>query len=376
MQIRMLHDEHTPAVREMWRLCFPEDSSSFVDWYFTNRYSSANALGLFEDGILQANLQMLPYSLRLRGKRLDAPIIVGAATHPRARKRGYMRQLLAASFARMQKRSSVSVLYPFQYGFYHKMGYAVVSERLSCLFPVTALPECADAASRARNIGADDMDKLLQIQSRFYQRFDYAALRSPLWLSWRMREARLDNGHCYIGENDSWYAFSVPKKDSLSLIECAYVSQSALRNMLSLFARQNEVKSISCALPICDAPHDWLDDSRSLCTLEPFLMARVLDVPVLLTGLQVAKDMDVIVHIKSGTPQLPVGGSWRIVSQSGIIQSVTPTESSSAVSLSEQQFSRWVFGRSDACALSFEGVDGVQALGFLPAQHGYFCDMY
>lgn len=120
-------DEHTElSVRQMWKICF-EDSDEFMDLYFSRKYKNSDTLLYIEDGVAVASLQMLPYDMRFYGVVIPTAYISGACTLPEYRGRGYMKELLLASYKVMQQRKiPISFLIPAEdwlYGFYAKYGY-------------------------------------------------------------------------------------------------------------------------------------------------------------------------------------------------------------------------------------------------------------
>ncbi|MCD7973519.1 MAG: GNAT family N-acetyltransferase [Candidatus Azobacteroides sp.] len=127
--IRYANDELKSGIVNMWKTCFG-DPDVFMDMYFRNKYRHENTLVKVVNGKLVSSLQMLPYQLTFAENILPVAYISGAATFPEERKKGYMEELLVASFREMKQRNiPVSVLIPQEkwlFGFYEKFGYATV----------------------------------------------------------------------------------------------------------------------------------------------------------------------------------------------------------------------------------------------------------
>lgn len=115
-----------PEIIRMWKTVF-NDSDEFMEMYFRLKYKDENTLIKIQDGKVAASLQMLPYSITFYGNVLPIAYISGAATLPEERKKGYMEELLAASFSEMKKRNiPITTLIPQEdwlFGFYEKYGY-------------------------------------------------------------------------------------------------------------------------------------------------------------------------------------------------------------------------------------------------------------
>lgn len=121
-------------VKHAWTTCF-DDPEKFVSWNFTRNYMPENTLIAEADGRPASNMQLMPYRICLNGTVWKGSYISGVATLPAYRHRGLVRELFAAAFPLMQKRGiPVSLLVPFDYGFYEKFGYR------ECYKKKTALP--------------------------------------------------------------------------------------------------------------------------------------------------------------------------------------------------------------------------------------------
>lgn len=124
--IRFATREDDRAVRALWESCFP-DEGGFNSYFFSEIYRPDQNLLLFEDQMLCAMTQMLPYRLRIQDQIQEATYIYGACTAPQLRRMGHMAQLLAQTFA-LDKAAgrAASFLIPQEawlFGFYEKFGY-------------------------------------------------------------------------------------------------------------------------------------------------------------------------------------------------------------------------------------------------------------
>jgi predicted acetyltransferase len=124
--IQFGEDKHIPALKAMWKLCFPHDSDPFVDFYFSKVYKNNETLICVENEAIAA-LQMIPYSLKIGTTIYAAGYISGAMTHPDFQKKGYMGKLLNAAFEAMKDKGyDYTFLIPQEewlVGFYERFGY-------------------------------------------------------------------------------------------------------------------------------------------------------------------------------------------------------------------------------------------------------------
>lgn len=116
-----------PQILEMWRICFG-DSQPYFDIYFREKYKNENTLAYFDGDKAVASLQLLFYNFTYCGIEIPVAYISGACTLPKARKKGYMAELLVRTFHEIDKRDiPLTILVPQEpwlLHFYDKYGYA------------------------------------------------------------------------------------------------------------------------------------------------------------------------------------------------------------------------------------------------------------
>ena len=94
MKIRRLEKEEHQVVRPLYEEVFSEDSTSFVDYYFTEKTKDNVIYVLEEEGAVRSMLHLNPYQIMVNGIEKTAHYIVAVATQESWRKRGYMKALI------------------------------------------------------------------------------------------------------------------------------------------------------------------------------------------------------------------------------------------------------------------------------------------
>ncbi|MDR2683648.1 MAG: GNAT family N-acetyltransferase, partial [Dysgonamonadaceae bacterium] len=102
--IQYSQDRYKPDLQALWKICFPNDSDSFIAFYFDEIYQNNETLLYLEANRPVAALQIIPYSIKTGENVRKAGYLSGIMTHPASRKRGYMDKLLRASFDEMDKK--------------------------------------------------------------------------------------------------------------------------------------------------------------------------------------------------------------------------------------------------------------------------------
>lgn len=107
-------------------------------------YQEGNVTLLAEDdgGAPQAAATAIPMRQNVRGALLPMAGIAGVATHPMARRQGYVRTLMTRLLGEMRDEgNAVSVLYPFRPSFYARFGYVSLPKRRTATFSPAGLAE-------------------------------------------------------------------------------------------------------------------------------------------------------------------------------------------------------------------------------------------
>jgi predicted acetyltransferase len=103
-------------------------------------YESATSLIAEEDGRSLAGVGAFPMRQNVRGAIFDMAGVASVASHPDARRRGFVRALLERLMRQMRDQGcAVSALYPFRPSFYGRFGYVGLPHRRTATFPPSGL---------------------------------------------------------------------------------------------------------------------------------------------------------------------------------------------------------------------------------------------
>lgn len=164
------------------------------------RDPNSKTLVVFEDGQPVATTTSHPMQQNVRGRVLAMSGIAAVATHPVARRRGYIRQLFDRVFADSQERQQpVSCLYPFRESFYERLGYAAFpTPRYVTLDPHQLTPLVRMAKpGRVETISlADGWDQWRAFLVGYQRQVHGFSLRSEQGTRWRQ------------DANDAWVALA------------------------------------------------------------------------------------------------------------------------------------------------------------------------
>ena len=123
MIIERAHADDFNELKQLWSLVFDEEPS-FLEHFFSKRFSFDHIVVAREDGIIVSALHALPCSYQQHKKIKPCAYIVGAATYQAYRKRGIMGKLLAYT----QKAFDTPItLFPAVRSFYEANGFITTS---------------------------------------------------------------------------------------------------------------------------------------------------------------------------------------------------------------------------------------------------------
>ena len=86
--------EQATEVKNLWKVCFPQEDEGYIDYYFKNLFVPENCFVYVEDGHVVSAIIRAPHAMMFNDKVLRTSMILGVGTLPEYRKRGYMKRLM------------------------------------------------------------------------------------------------------------------------------------------------------------------------------------------------------------------------------------------------------------------------------------------
>ena len=307
----------------------------------------------FEDGRAAAVLGYTNMPQNVRGKLLPMGGVWGVCSSPETRRKGYVRQIMAASFADMREIGMpVSGLYPFRESFYERLGYATFPIGHHAKFPLTALSSLLKQSfggSVERMLATEGLGIYRAYLEEMHARVHGMAFCEPElagkikddnpWMLVVKENEQVTGIMIYrIAEEARW-------KKIFDAQRFYYTTPLARMRMLEWIARHtDQVEKAEIYLPPWEHPELWLVDLKA--SLELSLahspMGRVIDISML-NGIPCGAG-GFSVHIKD--PFCPWNeGAWRFEGVGGTLK--VKHAPSVGSSLSVQGLSAWLYGSID-----------------------------
>jgi predicted acetyltransferase len=296
----------------------------------------------------------------LRGKIFKMGGFADVSTHPKARRKGYVRDLMRYGYEQQKNEGRVlSSLYPFRESFYERLGYVTFPQSRTAIFHAADLEPLFNANIKGEVklslIGeAYDvyLDYVLKMQPKvhgmgvFEDPQKESALENRSWLVQAKVEGELIGIMVYTikGEEMMNYTLQAPY--------FYYRNATGKYLLLEWIARHvDQAGNIRIWLPPSEQPNTWLADIRP--KLEPVFVApmgRVLDV-INVGGIKVGPGS---FCAKISDPDCPWNnGTWKFDGNTGELV-ITPTQTSD-FHLSIQGLSALVYGVNDPDDFAIRG---------------------
>jgi predicted acetyltransferase len=259
------------------------------------RYTWRDAWVIEVDGQIRAAAIAIPARWWFRGVAYSISAIAGVAVRDMDRRRGFaselMRSILHADLAAGRP---YSVLYPFQHGFYRRLGYASVGLMHYWRIPVAHLADDPNLRRSVRQVAEADRAGVADLFSQSLREGASGLERSAA--QWAKRWARDDERWVVFDDGQlRGYLVYRPAQASLEVVELVALSPEAERGLWAFLAVQVEQRSAVTLLAPVDQPlwallrepamfeavnRGFIINDVAALTMS--FMARVVDVPAAL----------------------------------------------------------------------------------------------
>ena len=315
---------------------------------------------LYEDDEAVAIAIYPRLSQNVRGKIFKMAGVAGVSSHPRTRRKGYIRQLLRDGFEVMKNEGRpLSCLYPFRESFYERLGYVTFPQARKALFNAANLKQLLKT-----DLGGEVEMHLIGDAYDTYR--DYVLSLQPHMHGLAVFE---DSQKESAQSNRSWVAvakvagevvgilgYSIKGSEMMDYdfqaVRFYYHTSQGKYLLLDWIARHvDQAGNAEVWLPAYEQPNTWLSDMRP--KLEPVFvspMGRVLEV----AGIGGMETGPGSFSAKISDPDCPWNnGIWKFVGDSGTLE-VSPAQSADC-NLAIQGLAALVYGVNDPADFAIRG---------------------
>ena len=122
-----LDAEDKDETKHLWHMCFPEDSESFIEYYYKEKTKDNEILVKKDNGLLISMVQYNPYAVKLRVRLWKLDYLVGVATEESRRREGHFRDVFVKMLHDEEAAGKpITYLVPVNPAVYAPMGFTFI----------------------------------------------------------------------------------------------------------------------------------------------------------------------------------------------------------------------------------------------------------
>ncbi|GAA0489200.1 GNAT family N-acetyltransferase [Salinibacillus aidingensis] len=233
---------------------------------------------------LAAKLHLLPLNCYINGKNFKMGGIGGVATWPEYRRQGMVKQLLFHALNHMKANGqTISFLHPFSFPFYRKYGWEYAFNEKTYTILTEKFKKNWEINGFVRRI-KQDIPLLNQLYNEYAENFNGMLNRDEKW--WKQRVLK-DEYNIAVAYNNQktpvGYVMYVVKDEIMNIGEMVYSHVAGLRQLLHFIGNHDSMaKKVKMVVPENDLLPLFIDEPRFDQTINPYFMARIVDVQAFL----------------------------------------------------------------------------------------------
>lgn len=350
MEIREVGDEDIERAVYIGRQAF-----ALGDRGGTSRLTDPNRppmkiLGVWDEQGLQARLCILGFEVHL-GPDTIVPMggIGGVACLPASRGKGYAGLLMRHSLERMRDAGqAISMLFPFHWGFYQKLGWEWIGLHRTYRVPTRILPSHPET-DVVRAATPEDRSAIVDCYTTFAGRYRGMLARSEKRWDEYLNDQEEQFAFTYLYEQanrvEGYLVLQGGKSDETKIEEFIALTPRARGALLSLLRRhETQTKQFVWNAPGDDPLYFSLCHKEVETKLEPRTQGRIVDLTEAVRAWKPESTSHgtVVLHVEDASAPWNAG-DWRVEFDGGAV-SVRRTDREPQVSLDIRALSQAYFG--------------------------------
>ena len=242
----------------------------------------ADVLGCFDGKTLISQFAVYPLKMNIYDTVFQIGFVTSVCTYPEYSGHGIMKKLMVKSLTNMRnKGQSFALLYPYSIPLYHKLGWEIVSNKISYTVKDRQIPAKATAPGYVRRVDWENAD-FMNLHSTFASVTHGCLFRNALaWEEyWRWDE---DDTYVaiYYSKDDVPYGYMVYmiSSDVMHVKEMIYLNREAQLGLWEfIHAHDSMIDEVRGNNYYSEPIAFELDDSDIKETIRPYTMGRIIDI--------------------------------------------------------------------------------------------------
>ncbi len=233
-------NEQTDEIKELRRICFPDEDPRYTDFFFRYIYKPENCYLYMSGGEILSCIIRDVHPLMFNGRVIQASMLTGAATRPDVRKNGYMHKLLQVVMDACEHSELLTFVQSEEPDLFEHMGFRRIYKRN--VYEISRM-DCRRTTNFGINFDPSAID-LLKVYSAYISRFNGFYTRDLPDFVTRIKEAR-ETGRkiiAYFNGKDQIQGYAIMKinDDCVDIEELTYLSGMALLKLCNTALQEKD----------------------------------------------------------------------------------------------------------------------------------------
>lgn len=244
---------------------------------------NADVIGWFNEDQLVSQLCIYPCQVNIHGKIFSMGGLTGVGTYPEYANLGLMNDLIKSGLQIMKNKGQwISYLYPYSIPYYRRKGWEIMSDHLTFTIKDSQIPKNISVKGFAERLPVTDPD-VISVYDKFARSNHGALIRgNQEWEEyWRWENEDERTAAVYYDKDDipQGYILYWIEEDIFHIKDIIYLNQEARIGLWNfVYAHYSMVDEVQGNIYKNDPLHFFLDDGQIKETIEPYYMARIVDV--------------------------------------------------------------------------------------------------
>ena len=196
-----LDAEDKDETKHLWHMCFPEDSESFIEYYYKEKTKDNEILVKKDNGLLISMVQYNPYAVKLRGRLWKLDYLVGVATEESRRREGHFRDVFVKMLHDEEAAGKpITYLVPVNPAVYAPMGFTFIGNVAS--YELTEEAKKTLTRTVCQDTPADCGRAAVYMEQWLGARYEMYTRRDAAYVSRLIKELASENGTLEFLEQD------------------------------------------------------------------------------------------------------------------------------------------------------------------------------
>ena len=196
-----LDAEDKDETKHLWHMCFPEDSESFIEYYYKEKTKDNEILVKKDNGLLISMVQYNPYAVKLRERLWKLDYLVGVATEESRRREGHFRDAFVKMLHDEEAAGKpITYLVPVNPAVYAPMGFTFIGNVAS--YELTEEAKQTLTRTVCQDTTEDCGRAAVYMEQWLGARYEMYTRRDAAYVSRLIKELASENGTLEFLEQD------------------------------------------------------------------------------------------------------------------------------------------------------------------------------